>query len=144
MSGPRTVPGATGVPGDPGGRPAAGTRPAPPPPPPPPGTADGDGGSTDGGPTDGGVTEVLRWAAFSCALVPAVLLWYGTPPADAAGTALGLAAVTGACRVLLRQSERGAARLRAEERVPHRGRRRRTGTGAHRGHRHPGGTTPAD
>ncbi|WP_439948147.1 hypothetical protein [Streptomyces sp. BBFR109] len=138
MSGPRTVPGATGVPGDPGGRPAAGTRPSPPPPP-PPGTADGDGGSTDGG-----VTEVLRWAAFSCALVPAVLLWYGTPPADAAGTALGLAAVTGACRVLLRQSERGAARLRAEERVPHRGRRRRTGTGAHRGHRHPGGTTPAD
>ncbi|WP_439943111.1 hypothetical protein [Streptomyces sp. BBFR115] len=138
MSGPRTVPGATGVPGDPGGRPAAGTRPSPPPPP-PPGTADGDGG-----PTDGGVTEVLRWAAFSCALVPAVLLWYGTPPADAAGTALGLAAVTGACRVLLRQSERGAARLRAEERVPHRGRRRRTGTGAHRGHRHPGGTTPAD
>ncbi|MEU2880972.1 hypothetical protein ABZ651_33230, partial [Streptomyces sp. NPDC007070] len=63
---------------------------------------------------------------------------------SAAGTALGLAAVTGACRVLLRQSERGAARLRAEERVPHRGRRRRTGTGAHRGHRHPGGTTPAD
>ncbi|MEV7128758.1 hypothetical protein [Streptomyces sp. NPDC093260] len=90
------------------------------------------------------MTEVLRWAVFSCALVPAVLLWYGTPPVHAAGTALGLAAVTGACRVLLRQSERGAARLRAEERVAHRGRRRRTGTGAHRGHRHPGGTTPAD
>lgn len=24
------------------------------------------------------VSDVIRWAAFSCALVPVVLLWYGT------------------------------------------------------------------
>lgn len=88
------------------------------------------------------VGDVVRWGAFSCVLVPVVPVWYGTSSAGAAGTALGLAAVTGACHVLLRQSERGAARLRAEERVPHRGRHHRTGTGAHRGGRHPGGTTP--
>ncbi|MGW5404686.1 hypothetical protein [Streptomyces spiralis] len=88
------------------------------------------------------VGDVVRWGVFSCVLVPVVLVWYGTSPAGATGTALGLAAVTGACRVLLRQSERGAARLCAEERVPHRGRHHRTGTGAHRGGRHPGGTTP--
>ncbi|MFJ8195464.1 hypothetical protein [Streptomyces sp. NPDC096152] len=87
-------------------------------------------------------SDVVRWAAFSCALVPVVLLWYGTSPAGATGTAFGLAAVTAACRVLLRQSERGAARLLAEERGPHRGRRHRTGTGAHRGGRHTGGSTP--
>ncbi|MFF4758985.1 hypothetical protein [Streptomyces sp. NPDC001292] len=86
--------------------------------------------------------EVVRWAVFSCALVPAVLLWYGTSFAGAVGAALGLAAVTGACRVLLRHSEREAARLRAEELAPHRGHHRRTGTGAHRGGRHPGGTAP--
>lgn len=72
-------------------------------------------------------SDVVRWAAFSCVLVPVVLVWYGTSLAGAAGTALGLAAVTGACRVLLRQSERGAARLRAEERAPHRGRHGRSG-----------------
>jgi hypothetical protein len=87
-------------------------------------------------------SDVVRWAVFSCALVPVVLLWYGTPLAGATGTALGLAAVTGVCRALLRQSERGATRLRGEERVPHRGRHQRTGTGAHRGGRHSGGTTP--
>ncbi|SPF03334.1 hypothetical protein [Streptomyces sp. MA5143a] len=54
-------------------------------------------------------TDVVRWAAFSCVLVPVVLVWYGTSLAGATGAALGLAAVTGACRVLLRQSERGAA-----------------------------------
>ena len=42
------------------------------------------------------VSDVVRWAAFSCVLVPVVLLWYGTSLAGAAGTALGLAAVTGA------------------------------------------------
>ena len=63
-------------------------------------------------------TDVVRWAAFSCVLVPVVLLWYGTSLAGAAGTALGLAAVTAACRLLLRQSERGAARLLAEEHGP--------------------------
>ncbi|GAB2742806.1 hypothetical protein [Streptomyces bullii] len=88
------------------------------------------------------VTDVVRWAAFSCLLVPVVLLWYGSSLAGAAGTALGLAAVTGVCRVLLRQSERGAARLLAEDRSVHRGRHQRTGTGAHRGARHSGGDTP--
>ncbi|MFI6808484.1 hypothetical protein ACIBO6_26300 [Streptomyces luteogriseus] len=87
-------------------------------------------------------TDVVRWGAFSCLLVPVVLLGYGASLAGAAGTALGLAAVTGACRVLLRQSERGAARLAAEDRAPHRGRRHRTGTGSHRGGRHTGGDTP--
>ncbi|MGI5443486.1 hypothetical protein ACQEV4_40945 [Streptomyces shenzhenensis] len=55
-------------------------------------------------------TDVVRWAAFSCFLVPVILLWYGTSLAGAAGTAFGLAAVTAACRVLLRRSERGATR----------------------------------
>jgi hypothetical protein len=54
-------------------------------------------------------SDVIRWAVFSCALVPVVLLCYGTSPAGAAGTALGLAAVTGVCRFLLRRSERCAA-----------------------------------
>ncbi|WP_329340328.1 hypothetical protein OG252_31600 [Streptomyces sp. NBC_01352] len=87
-------------------------------------------------------TDVVRWAVFSCVLVPVVLLWYGTSLAGAAGTALGLAAVTMVCRILLRQSERGAARLLAEERSPHRGGRHRTGSGPHRGGRHSGGNTP--
>jgi hypothetical protein len=47
-------------------------------------------------------SDVVRWAAFSCVLVPVVLVWFGTSLAGAAGTALGLAAVTGACLVLLR------------------------------------------
>ncbi|MFI6011336.1 hypothetical protein ACIBAG_21370 [Streptomyces sp. NPDC051243] len=96
---------------------------------------------------------LVRWAVFSCALVPVVLLWYGTSLAGATGTALGLAAVTAVCRVLLRESERGAARmrddaarLRDEERngpsPSRRGRHHRTGTGAHRGGRHTGGNTP--
>ncbi|SDO36646.1 hypothetical protein SAMN04487981_110130 [Streptomyces sp. cf386] len=96
---------------------------------------------------------VVRWAVFCCVLVPVVLLWYGTSLAGATGTALGLAAVTAVCRVLLRESERGAARMRDdaarmkdEERagpVPsRRGRHHRTGTGAHRGGRHSGGNTP--
>ncbi|MET8943972.1 hypothetical protein ABZX30_10350 [Streptomyces sp. NPDC004542] len=71
--------------------------------------------------------DVVRWAAFSCVLVPVVLLWYGTSLAGAAGTALGLAAVTGACRILLRRSERGADR--------------RTSRG---GGRHTKGGTPVD
>ncbi|GHI07489.1 hypothetical protein AQI88_20120 [Streptomyces cellostaticus] len=54
-------------------------------------------------------SDVIRWAAFCCVLVPVVLVWYGTSLAGAAGTFLGLAAVTAACRVLLRRSERCAA-----------------------------------
>lgn len=76
--------------------------------------------------------DVVRWAAFSCVLVPVVLLWYGTSAAGAAGTALGLAAVTAACRFLLRRSELGA-RLGAER-----------GTAARGGGRHTRSTTPVD
>ncbi|MFC7305378.1 hypothetical protein ACFQVC_14250 [Streptomyces monticola] len=79
---------------------------------------------------------MVGWAAFSCVLVPVVLVVYGTSLGGAAGAALGLAAVTGVCRVLLRQSERGAARLLAEQDCAHRGRHGRTGTGTHRGGRH--------
>ncbi|MFJ4788855.1 hypothetical protein [Streptomyces sp. NPDC088794] len=93
-------------------------------------------------PPQDSVTDVVRWAAFSCVLVPVVLLWYGGSLAGAAGTALGLAAVTAVCRLLLRQSERGAAQLRAEERTPARGHRHRAGTGARRSGRHTGGSTP--
>ncbi|MFJ2603579.1 hypothetical protein ACIQOU_33885 [Streptomyces sp. NPDC091279] len=95
-------------------------------------------------------TDVVRWAAFSCVLVPVVLLWYGSSLAGATGTALGLAAVTAVCRLLLHQSERGAARLPAQlaaedERVPLQGHRQRTPAGPHHPHqggRHTGGTTP--
>ena len=93
-------------------------------------------------PAPDSTTDLVRWAAFSCVLVPVVLLWYGTSLAGAAGTALGLAAVTAVCRILLRQSERGAAQLLAEEQAPHRGRHHRSGAGAHRGGRHSGGNTP--
>ncbi|MDT9700355.1 hypothetical protein [Streptomyces sp. P17] len=90
-------------------------------------------------------TDVVRWAAFCCVLVPVVLLWYGTSLAGATGTALGLAAVTAVCRVLLRRSERGAECSLAEEHAspaPRHGRRHRSGTGSHRGGRHSGGNTP--
>ncbi|MFG2496810.1 hypothetical protein ACGFSB_01115 [Streptomyces sp. NPDC048441] len=90
------------------------------------------------------MSEVVRWAAFSCVLVPVVLVGYGTSLAGAAGSALGLVAVTGVCRVLLRQSERGAARVLDEQSCDRRGRHGRTGAGAHRGGRHSGGSTPED
>ncbi|MCX5369723.1 hypothetical protein OG613_18085 [Streptomyces sp. NBC_00015] len=96
-------------------------------------------------PGDDRSTDLIRWAAFSCFLVPVVLLWYGTSLAGATGTALGLAAVTAVCRVLLRRSERCAARLLDEEPAPQahpRGRHQRTGTGSHRGGRHSGGNSP--
>ncbi|MGW6025708.1 hypothetical protein [Streptomyces sp. NPDC055214] len=93
-------------------------------------------------------SDVVRWAAFSCVLVPVVLVGYGTSLAGAAGSALGLLAVTGVCRLLLRQSERGSARP-ADERVDEpaderRGRHGRTASGAHRGGRHAGGSAPVD
>ncbi|MFH8463840.1 hypothetical protein [Streptomyces sp. NPDC017991] len=91
---------------------------------------------------------MVRWAAFSCVLVPVVLVGYGTSLAGATGTALGLAAVTGACRVLLRRSERGAAQLRAAERTPHHVQHGRADTGDchgdRHGGRHAGGNTPVD
>ncbi|MET8767603.1 hypothetical protein [Streptomyces sp. NPDC004658] len=74
----------------------------------------GDRPRRDPRPAPDSAGDVIRWAAFSCVLVPVVLLWYGTSLAGAAGTALGLAAVTAACRVLLRRSERCAARCAAQ------------------------------
>ncbi|MES4905907.1 MULTISPECIES: hypothetical protein [unclassified Streptomyces] len=79
--------------------------------------------------------EVIRWGAFSCALVPVVLLVCGSPFAAAAGAAVGLAAVTAVSRALLRRCEREAARLAGTAVSPHRGRHGRTGIGAHRGGR---------
>lgn len=96
-------------------------------------------------PGDDRTTELIRWAAFSCVIVPVVLLWYGTSLAGTAGTAVGLAAVTAVCRLLLRRSERCPARLPGGQhppRAPHREGRRRTGTGSRRGGRHSGGSTP--
>ncbi|UBI38715.1 MULTISPECIES: hypothetical protein [Streptomyces] len=127
------------------------------------------------------VSDVVRWAAFSCALVPLVLLMCGRSFGGAAGSAAGLVALTCACHALLRRSERAAGRApravgrggagrrtdRGEqpagaleedleealggalERVappvsPHRGRHGRTGTGTHRGARHPGASTYVD
>ncbi|MGC9376251.1 hypothetical protein [Streptomyces sp. MH13] len=91
-----------------------------------------------------GVTDLVRWAAFSCFLVPVVLLWYGTSFAGAAGTALGLAAVTGACRLLLRRSERVAARPPGGDSAGRAGRRHRAGRPVRRGGRHAGHKTPVD
>lgn len=91
--------------------------------------------------------DVIRWAAFSCVLVPVVLLWYGTSLAGAAGTALGLAAVTAACRLLLRRSERagrGDTERAAASRTGRRARPARAGAGAHRGGRRPTGGTPVN
>lgn len=80
------------------------------------------------------VGEVIRWAAFSCFLVPVVLLWCGGSPAGAAGTALGLAAMTGLCVILLRRSERGAVLLADEQRETPRPRARRHAVGQRRRH----------
>ena len=93
-------------------------------------------------PSKDSTTDVVRWAAFSCVLVPVVLVVYGTSLAGATGTALGLAAVTAVCRILLRQSERGAARLHAEERAPTVAVVTGPEPEAHRGGRHTGGNTP--
>ncbi|MBC9717007.1 hypothetical protein H9Y04_31180 [Streptomyces sp. TRM66268-LWL] len=84
------------------------------------------------------VEDVVRWAAFSCLLVPVVLVAYGTSLAGAAVAALGLAVVTGVCRALLHRSERGTARLCAERHVVVRARHGRPGAGARRGGRHGG------
>ncbi|WP_435859040.1 hypothetical protein [Streptomyces varsoviensis] len=90
------------------------------------------------------VGDVVRWAVFSCALVPVVLLACGRSFGGAAGTAVGLAAITCACRGLLRRAERNAARSAAERVAPHRGRHGRTGVGAHRGGRLSESGAPAD
>ncbi|MFF8836601.1 hypothetical protein [Streptomyces sp. NPDC015130] len=73
--------------------------------------ADREWGAPAGAGTADQAGDVVRWAVFCCALVPVVLVVYGTSLGGAAGTALGLVTVTAACRVLLRRSER---ELRAE------------------------------
>ncbi|MDJ1133326.1 hypothetical protein NMN56_015410 [Streptomyces iconiensis] len=80
-------------------------------------------------------SDVVRWGAFSSALVPVVLLACGSSPEGALGTAAGLAAVTAACRALLRRAARGGRPPGARRVGPHRGRHSRTGSGAHRGGR---------
>ncbi|MCZ7460139.1 hypothetical protein O7595_21495 [Streptomyces sp. WMMC940] len=54
---------------------------------------------------------MVRWATFGCAVVPVVLVAYGTSVGGAAAVAAGLAAVTGACRTLMRRSERPPRRV---------------------------------
>lgn len=76
-------------------------------------------------PARDGVTDLVRWAAFSCFLVPVALLWYGASFAGTAGTAVGLTAVTAVCRLLLRRSEHLAARPSGGGRPVRGGRRRR-------------------
>lgn len=90
------------------------------------------------------VSDVVRWAAFSCALVPVVLLMCGQSFGGAAGSAAGLVALTCVCHALLRQSERTAARVSSDATAPHRGRHGRTGAGTHRGARHAGTGHPVD
>ncbi|MEU1074912.1 MULTISPECIES: hypothetical protein [unclassified Streptomyces] len=85
-----------------------------------------------------GAGEVVRWAAFSCVLVPVVLVVYGSSFAGAAGWALGLTAVTAACRLLLRHSERTAEAARAARPAP------RPGSGRHRDGRANGESSPLD
>ncbi|MFF1482827.1 hypothetical protein ACFVYD_35695 [Streptomyces sp. NPDC058301] len=80
--------------------------------------------------------EVVRWAAFSCVLVPVVLVVYGSSFAGAAGSALGLAAVTAVCRLMLRQSERAARAVRVARTAD------RPGPGRHRRRRANGASSP--
>ncbi|MFF9980896.1 hypothetical protein [Streptomyces erythrochromogenes] len=88
----------------------------------------------------------MRWAAFSCLLVPVVLVVYGTSFGGAAVATFGLFVVTAACLVLLRHSERTAARVRAEERLPsaHRRRHSRGAPAARRGCRTSDSASPHD
>ncbi|MEV6024233.1 hypothetical protein [Streptomyces sp. NPDC052036] len=91
---------------------------------------------------------VVRWAWFTCVLVPVVLVWSGTSVAGAISATLGLTAVTWACRALLRQSELGAARPADEECAPcgfrHSARYGTAGTGARGGGRNGDANTPVD
>lgn len=80
------------------------------------------------GPAGQPASDVVRWAVFGCLLVPVVLLALGDSAGGAAAVALGLAAVTVACRILLRRSAGTAA---AEDPCP----ASRRAEGAHRSDR---------
>ncbi|MFE2145215.1 hypothetical protein ACFXA3_26355 [Streptomyces sp. NPDC059456] len=88
-------------------------------------------------PHDDPAGDVVRWAAFSCLLVPVVLVVYGTSFGGAAVATLGLVAVTAACRAMLRHSEKAerAALVLVEDRTPPGGHRRRPRAGAGPGSR---------
>lgn len=79
-------------------------------------------------PASASAQDVIRWAAFSCLLVPVVLVGYGTSFGGAVAAALGLAAVTIVCRALLRRSER-ALRSATGERDQGHGRSAGSGRG---------------
>lgn len=92
-------------------------------------------------------SALVRWGAFSCALVPVTLLTCGVAWTTALGAGAGLSAVTAVCGALLRRSglayapraargAHGTDRFTAGGPGPHRGRHSRTGTGLHRGGRH--------
>ncbi|MEV4329530.1 hypothetical protein AB0K02_03150 [Streptomyces sp. NPDC049597] len=95
-------------------------------------------------PAAGAASDVVRWAVFTCLLVPVVLVMYGTSVGGAAAAALGLAAMTAACRVLLRHSEREAAHARVRSGAPRTGRRARGAEGARRDAHHGPVSGPAD
>ncbi|MEV4680147.1 hypothetical protein [Streptomyces kurssanovii] len=128
---PARPPGPHRSPGPPSRR-----RPAGPPSGPAPSAPATPSRPDDPGSSASSAGDVVRWGAFSCLLVPVVLVVYGTSVGGAAAAALGLAAVTAACRVLLRHSERTAARGRATEDAPAGGRHSGTVPGARRGARH--------
>ncbi|MFE3092547.1 hypothetical protein ACFXG1_01830 [Streptomyces sp. NPDC059248] len=114
----------------------------------PSGPSGGEPGPADvppaAGPADS-ADDVVRWAAFSCLLVPVVLVVYGASVGGAAAAALGLAAVTAACRILLRRSERNAARAARENTPDHRARPARGAwTGVRRGTGPTSGRTPGE
>nr|WP_044363629.1 hypothetical protein [Streptomyces natalensis] len=90
------------------------------------------------------VRDLVRWGAFSCALVPCVLLASGASVGGAAGAGAGLAAVTCVCRALLRQSERAAARVRVREVGRHRCRTGQMGTVVRGGGRYQDRRTPVE
>ncbi|WP_381798289.1 hypothetical protein [Streptomyces niveus] len=69
-------------------------------------------------------SDVVRWAAFSCLLVPVVLVVFGTSVGGAAVPALGLVAVTAVCRLLLRRSERSVRGRRTAGNAKSQGARR--------------------
>ncbi|WP_328538640.1 hypothetical protein [Streptomyces sp. NBC_00344] len=96
------------------------------------------------GPSSGSANDVVRWAAFCCVLVPLVLLVHGSGIGDSVLTGSGLVAVTAACRLLLRQSERGAARSAGRPGSHRRTQHGWNGRGAHRGARRPDESAPVN